>query len=235
MVYSHYQLSATTPIIAVRSELGSPPTFIPGIARLAKYLAYINGPEAPPLVTKAVMVHKAIGASSKYGWWNNSWRLLKDLHVTSENVGTANLADLKDDLLGNYRWWWLQQFMDPNAHPKLCTFRLFKRSFAPSAYLNEGPGYFRPAALRFRCSSHRLDIELGRHTGIPRPDRNCRFCSSTALGDEYHAFKCSAFLDLQVFCDINVSSKPQFITLMSDFPLAAQRYITLLTSRIKLR
>ena len=69
---------------------------------------------------------------------------------------------------------------------------------------------------------------------IPRPDRKCRFCSSTALGDEYHAFKCSAFLDLQVFCDINVSSKPQFITLMSDFPLAAQRYITLLTSRIKL-
>ena len=70
------------------------------------------------------------------------------------------------------------------------TFRLFKQSFAPSAYLNEGPGYFRPAALRFRCSSHRLDIELGRHTGIPRPDRKCRFCSSTALGDEYHAFKC---------------------------------------------
>ena len=47
MVYSHYQLSTTTPTIAVRSELGSPPTFIPGIARLAKYLAYINGPEAP--------------------------------------------------------------------------------------------------------------------------------------------------------------------------------------------
>ena len=121
------------------------------------------------------MVHKAIGASSKYGWWNNSWRLLKDLHITPENVGNANLADLKDDLLGSYRRWWLQQFTDPNAHPKLCTFRLFKESFAPSTYLIEGPSYFRPAALRFRCSSHRLDIELGRHTGIPRSDRKCRF------------------------------------------------------------
>ena len=89
MVYSHYQLSTTTPILAVRSELGSPPTFIPGIARLAKYLAYITSPDAPPLVAKAVLVHKAIGASSKYGWWNNSWRLLQDLHVTPENVGSA--------------------------------------------------------------------------------------------------------------------------------------------------
>ena len=67
MVYSHYQLSATTPTIAVRSELGSPPTFIPGIARLAKYLAYISGPEAPPLVARAVMVQKAISSSSKFG------------------------------------------------------------------------------------------------------------------------------------------------------------------------
>ena len=81
-----------------------------------------------------------------------------------------------------------------------------------------------------RCSSHRLDIELGRHSGIPRSDRKCRFCSSAALGNEYHAFKCPAFLDLQVFCDISVSSKPQFITLMTDFPITAQRYITLLTS-----
>ena len=59
--------------------------------------------------------------------------------------------------------------------------------------------------------------------------------ASDAMGDEFHAFKCTTFLDLQVFCDINVSSKPQFITMMTDFPLAAQRYITLLMSSIKLR
>ena len=196
MVYSHYQLSVTTPTIAVRSELGSPPTYIPGIARLAKYLAYINGPEAPPLVARAVMIQKAISSSSKFGWWNNSWRLLKDLHITLDNIGSVTLTDLKDDLQGQYRRWWLQQFLDPNALPKLRTFRLFKKSFAPSAYLNEGPSYFRPAALRFRCSNHRLDIELGRHTGVPRSDRKCRFCSTDAIGDEFHTFKCTAFLDL---------------------------------------
>ena len=103
-----------------------PPTFIPEIARLAKYLAYISGPEAPPLVARAVMVQKANSSSSKFGWWNNSWRLFKDLHITPDNIGSVTLADLKDDLQGHYRRWWLQQFSDPNAHPKLCTFRLQK-------------------------------------------------------------------------------------------------------------
>ena len=222
------------PDIAVRSELGSTPTYIPGIARLAKYLSYINGPGAPPLVARAVMVQKAI-SSSKFGWWNNSWRLLEDLHITPDNIGSVNPKELKDDLRGQYRRWWLQQFLDPNALPKLRTFRLFKKSFAPSDYLNEGPSYFRPAALSFRCSNHRLDIELGRHNGIPRSDRKCRLCSTDAIGDEYHAFKCTACLDLQVFCDINVSSKPQFITMMTEFKPSTQCYITLLMSRIKSR
>ena len=76
MVYAHYQLNTTIPSIAVRSELGSFPTYISGIARLTKYLAHICGPGAPPLVTRAVMVQKAIGSKSKFSWWNNSWRLI---------------------------------------------------------------------------------------------------------------------------------------------------------------
>ena len=116
MVYSHYQLSTTTPhhCSQIRVGVPPPPTYIPGIARLA----YINGPEAPP-VARAVMVQKAMSSSSKFGWWNNSWRLLKDLHITPDNIGSVTLTDLKDDLQGQYRRWWLQQFLEPNALPKL--------------------------------------------------------------------------------------------------------------------
>ena len=120
-----------------------------------------------------------------------------------------------------------------NPLPKLRTFRLFKKSFAPSEYLNEGPSHFRPAAIRFRCSNHRLDIELGHHNGIPRSDWKCRFCSRDVIGDEYHAFKCIVFIDLQVFCGINASSKLHFINMMTEFKPSTQRYITLLMSRIK--
>ena len=48
MVYSHYHLNATTPTLAVRSELGYFPAYIPGISRLANYMAYICSPCPPP-------------------------------------------------------------------------------------------------------------------------------------------------------------------------------------------
>ena len=107
-------------------------------------------------------------------------------------------CSVKDDLKGQYRRWWIQQFSDPTNLPKLRPFRLFKTSLAPSNCLNKGPSYFRPAALRFMCSNHRLDIELGRHNNIPRSDRKCCFCSANVIGEEYHAFQCSKFLDLSL-------------------------------------
>ena len=106
-----------------------------------------------------------------------------------------------EELCGAYRIWWLTQ-TNPTHSPKLSTFRQFHPSFHQAPYLPTGPHYLRPQALRFRCSNHRLDIELGRHTNTPRPQRICRFCPSGSLGDEYHVFKCTHFLDLQIYCDI---------------------------------
>ena len=70
MVYSHYQLSATTPSLAVHSELGSFPMYISGVSWLANYMSYICSPWAPPLVHKAVLVQKAIASRAKFCWWN---------------------------------------------------------------------------------------------------------------------------------------------------------------------
>ena len=151
MVYLHYQLNATTPSLPVRSELGSFPTYISGITRLANYMAH-----GPHLWSLRQLWFK----KPKFSWWNNSWRLLDPLNITLVNILSTNSQGIKEDLKGQYCRWWLQQFSDPSSLPKLRTFRLFKTSFAPSEYLNEGPSYFRTADLRFRCSNHRLDIEL---------------------------------------------------------------------------
>ena len=142
---------------------------------------------------------------------------------------------LKEEIRSQYWCWWLRKFANPNHSPKLRTFRLFKTSFGTSPYLDFGPYYLRPALLRFRCSNHRLDIELGRHINVPRQDRSCRFCQSSSIGDEFHAFKCTAFMDLQVLCGVNVTSFPQFIAAMQSFEIHTQRYISLVMSRIKPR
>ena len=59
-IYPHYLLNESTPVLAVRVEFGSYPTFIAGISRLAKYMSYITQEAAPPLVRKAVLTQKVI-------------------------------------------------------------------------------------------------------------------------------------------------------------------------------
>ena len=55
MMYSHYSLHASTPVLGVWAELGAFPTYIPGILRLTKYMAYITDSNAHPLLAKVVI------------------------------------------------------------------------------------------------------------------------------------------------------------------------------------
>ena len=54
------------------------------------------------------------------------------------------------------------------------------------------PFYFRKSFARFRCSSHKLEIELARRNGLERKDRICSFCFLNVnlhiIEYEYHAF-----------------------------------------------
>ena len=47
---------------------------------------------------------------------------------------------------------------------------------------------YQQAISRFRVSSYRISIELGRHkkTFLPVDKRLCQFCSSRKVDDEYH-------------------------------------------------
>ena len=59
---------------------------------------------------------------------------------------------------------------------------------------------YQGAITRFRSSSHRLGIELGRHQKpyIPVDERICKFCNLGEIDDEYH------FL---VHCELNANSR----------------------------
>ena len=54
------------------------------------------------------------------------------------------------------------------------------------------PFTIRRALAKFRCSNHKLNIEVGRNSGIPREYRTCGHCiinnNSYCIEDEYHAF-----------------------------------------------
>ena len=88
-IYSHYTLNETTPVLAVRAEIGSYPTFIAGISRLAKYMLYITDEGA--LVRKAVLTQKVMASKNKFTWWNNSWRILEKFNIQNLIIRTSPL------------------------------------------------------------------------------------------------------------------------------------------------
>ena len=61
---------------------------------------------------------------------------------------------------------------------------------------------FRHNLARFRCSSHKLGIEIGRHSGIDRENRICLYCFNKyrlrIIEDEYHVFfSCSKYRNIR--------------------------------------
>ena len=52
---------------------------------------------------------------------------------------------------------------------------------------------------KFRTSSHKLNIEMGRHNNIIRRNRNCSKCNLGDVEDEFHfIFVCSFYNDLRL-------------------------------------
>ena len=85
--------------------------------------------------------------------------------------------------------------------------------------------YLRKAFARFRTSSHKLSIEIGRHHNINRADRICNFCfnqhNTITIEDEYHAFFiCPKFDALRETYLIpwyrQGDSRPEFFRLMQE-------------------
>ena len=65
------------------------------------------------------------------------------------------------------------------------------------------PLLHKKAMSRFRCSSHKLKIETGRHHNIDRENRFCQFCETTehlfVVEDEYHVFFiCPRYSDIRL-------------------------------------
>ena len=53
-------------------------------------------------------------------------------------------------------------------------------------YLIDLPELLKYIVCKFRTVNHKLPIEAGRYTRIPRNERVCKMCNSGQLEDEFH-------------------------------------------------
>ena len=91
---------------------------------------------------------------------------------------------------------------DLELSARLRTYCTFKSMLEPEKYLTVvNIPKFRIALSKFRCSSHVLEIEKGRHESIPVDERYCKLClknNNFCVEDEYHFLCiCPTYRDLR--------------------------------------
>ena len=105
----------------------------------------------------------------------------------------------KKRIMDCYKQKWYAYIRDT---PKSIHYRHFKSLLEPEFYLNvDLPHTFKSTLANFRCSSHDLMIEKGRHLSIDREFRFCQICQKQnilVIEDEFHfIFQCSIYEDLR--------------------------------------
>ena len=115
-----------------------------------------------------------------------------------------------------------------NKEGKLRTYAIFKTIFQKEKYLSVIQDVsIRKCFMSFRISSHKLEIERGRHKRLSVEKRVCIYCNSNTVEDEKHfIFECSLYDSLRqnFFTEIknlckhfsNLSQEARLIWLMTN-------------------
>lgn len=215
----------------VYGELGRFPLYFSAIVSCMKYFIRITQPHCSQLLSNAFAESKLMYVNGKRSWVSSTYFILKHLNIRSNHYNDKNLPALVlKTIVKNYKIKFNQKLsnMLHDNNGKLRTYALFKSSFNTENYFDILKNRNTRACLtRFRISSHRLQIEVGRYNKTPRQQRFCEICNSGEVEDEIHFItSCSSYNNLrnifyQEICSLNnnfssLSDKNKFIWLMSN-------------------
>ena len=122
---------------------------------------------------------------------------------SADGVQAIEAPLFRQKMCGEYKSQWANLHVSPRTAPaaraKLCT---YLRWFSRPGCMPSEPYFELPISIKrlrtlvqFRLGSHRLPIEQGRWTRVPRFLRRCTLCVHHAPGDERHFMLECPFLD----------------------------------------
>ena len=119
----------------------------------------------------------------------NVWGDQRELDDDMIQNSTSNIRIFAQN---RYKRNWSEQIQDENSNRVLRTYGLFKNNHCMESYLSQVKNNkYRIFLTKFRFSSHRLIIEVGRHQRpkLPLEQRICTFCNKNEIDDEVHLVK----------------------------------------------
>jgi hypothetical protein len=206
-----------TPNYAVLGELGRLPLSVTCKERSLNFWLKIMKNVSSPIY---VMYRDLIDHNINSCWASR-------IHSIIDHLGFAHIRFNFDDsckYLPMFKNRLRDQFLQDwsasiRSMPKLEYYCNFKKEFKFENYLNviENDA-LRNCLARFRLSSHNLEIETGRYSGIVRENRLCKMCNQNVIENEYHLmFCCSRYRNLRIkyHCNVSWPNKNIFNSYMS--------------------
>ena len=198
--YSRWMLhvKATTNNVITVGECGKfPPSTYCQISALC-FLNRLHHMESNQLAKKIFCDLAELDQQGFNTWVTDALKLVHHLRLDVTNEKNILSLNCKRAVQNKFITTWSTHLQNTELNPRLRTYRTIKHVFAmePYLYLVKKTRY-RQAIAEFRCSSHTLEIERGRHTNPKTPvaDRKCSCCD--VIEDEKH---------ILLICDMN---KPQ--------------------------
>ena len=198
-------LSPNTPDILALGECGRLPVAITYMVRCLTYWIKLLTMETHRYPKQCYIMLKRLDEVGKITWASHVKEMLYKYGFgyvwIAQDVGNSKqllglfTQRLKDCFLQDW-------FAKINESSKAEHYKCFKSLLDVEKYLYIDLSFrYRNALAKFRCSSHSLMIEKGRHTDLDRLYRNCPLCIQRnvyILEDEYHFLMvCPEYEDLR--------------------------------------
>ncbi len=197
----------STPTLAVYGELGRQPvSYRLEMNKLKYFHRLCNLPSHS--ITKKVYNKLFYLHNSGFSTWITRTLNLYEEFEQASNIPINDFCNkskiqvknvLKKYELQRFTNKWKEDMNAISSDKKLRTYVLFKSELKMETYLYLNIPKYRFALSRFRCSSHNLQIELGRHTKPRKTELKDRLCKKCCvLGDEiHHVTSCAINKDLR--------------------------------------
>ena len=180
-------VKATTNNIITAGECGRfPPSTYCQISALC-YLNRLHTMESNKLAKKVFCDLVELDQQGFNTWATDALKLVNDLRLDPTNDKNELSVNCKRAIQNKFITTWNTHLQSTMLYPCLRTYRTIKYEYVMEPYLYiVKKSRYREAIARFRCSSHTLEIERGRHTNPKTPvaERKCGRCD--VIEDEKH-------------------------------------------------
>ena len=198
-------VGSQAPDVTVLGECGRYPMFVLYYTKVIKYWCRLLCMSDETISKQCYIMLKKLDESKRYNWVTDVKGILSKYGFAfvwhAQEIGDNDAfveiftQRIKDCA---YQEW----HSNVEASPKLTYYAEFKTLLNVERYLLVIPQvHLRKCMARFRCSTHSLAIETGRHMKIDRKDRLCTYCclhDMYAVEDEFHfLIKCPLYSDLR--------------------------------------